>query len=77
MRAGAALDDARKDRLRTINGELANLRTWFSRHAPNEVNESALIVDKVEALDGQGPAQIDAAAAEAASRGLEYAPRLP
>ena len=71
VRSGAQLDDAQKDRLREINGELARLGTEFSQNVLREVNASAIVIDSVEALGGLTEAQIQAAAAEAADRGLE------
>ena len=71
VRSGAQLDDAQKERLREINGELARLGTEFSQNVLREVNDSAIVVDTVEELDGLSEAQIQGAAAEAADRGLE------
>ncbi|GAB4175782.1 MAG: M3 family metallopeptidase [Wenzhouxiangellaceae bacterium] len=71
VRAGALLDDEQKQRLREINSELARLTTEFSQNVLKEVNDSALILDSVELLDGLSESQIEAAAAEARDRGLE------
>ncbi|TDK21527.1 M3 family peptidase [Luteimonas aestuarii] len=71
VRAGAALDDAQKARLKEINSRSAELGTQFSDNVLAEVNDSAVIVDTVEELDGMSDAQIATAAAAAASRGLE------
>ena len=71
VRAGARLDDQQKARLREINGELARLGTEFSQNVLKEVNDIALIVDTAAELEGLSEAQIEAAASEAASRGLE------
>jgi peptidyl-dipeptidase Dcp len=71
VRAGAALDESQKARLREINAELARLGTEFSQNVLKEVNDSALLVDSADALAGLSPAQITAAAAEAAERGQE------
>jgi peptidyl-dipeptidase Dcp len=70
VRAGARLCAADQDRLRAINAELATLGTQFSRNVLDEVNAAAVVVDDVQELDGLTAAQIDAAAAEAKSRGL-------
>ncbi|NLB57366.1 MAG: M3 family metallopeptidase, partial [Gammaproteobacteria bacterium] len=71
VRSGAALSDDQKARMKEINAELANLGTQFSQNVLAEVNDSAVIVDTAEELDGLTPAQISAAADAAASRGHE------
>ena len=71
IRAGAALGEAQKERLRAINSELATLGTEFSQNVLKEVNDAALLVDSVEELEGLSAAQIDAAAAAAVERGLD------
>jgi peptidyl-dipeptidase Dcp len=71
VRSGARLDEEQKARLREINGELARLGTEFSQNVLKEVNDSAVVVDTAEELAGLTDAQIQAAAAEAADRGLE------
>ncbi len=71
VRAGAALSEAEKARMKEINAELADLGTKFSQNVLAEVNDSAVIVDTVEELDGLTPAQISAAADAAAARGHE------
>lgn len=71
VRAGAELSAEQKARLREINSGLAELRTAFSQNVLNEVNDSAVVVDSVEKLAGLSRSQIDSAADEARSRGLE------
>ena len=71
VRSGAALSDDEKARMKEINAELANLGTQFSQNVLAEVNDSAVIVDTAEELDGLTPAQISAAADAATSRGHE------
>jgi peptidyl-dipeptidase Dcp len=71
VRAGALLDDQQKARLREINAERAELSTTFSQNVLNEVNESAIVVDSRDELDGLSASEIESAAAEAAKRGLE------
>ena len=71
VRAGAELSEEQKARLRAINSELAELRTAFSQNVLNEVNDSAVIVDSIEELAGLSQSQIDSAADEARSRGLD------
>src|SRR5690606_21664097 len=50
VRAGAALDDTQKARLKEINAELARLGTTFSQNVLAEVNDSAVVVDTAEEL---------------------------
>ena len=71
VRAGANLTEAQKQEMRRINAESAKLGTTFSQNVLNEVNDSAVVVDTVEELDGMSEAQIAAAADEAKTRGLE------
>ena len=71
VRAGAQLDEAQKARLKEINAELATLGTTFSQNVLAEVNDSAVVVDTREELDGLTEQQITAAAEAAKSRGLE------
>ena len=70
VRAGAKLSEAEKASLRAINSELAKLQTRFSQNVLNEVNDSFLVVHSREELNGLGDAQIETAADEAESRGL-------
>lgn len=67
VRAGAALSEADKARIRQINTELSSLGTKFSQNVLDEVNDSAVVVDGREELKGLSQEQI-AAAAEAAKR---------
>jgi len=71
LRAGAQLSDDQKARLREINSELAELGTAFSQAVLDEVNDSAVVVGTREELAGMTAAQIESAAKDAASRGLE------
>src|SRR5690606_24111656 len=71
VRAGARLSEEEKARLREINAELARLSTEFSQNVLAEVNDSAVIVERREELDGLSEAAIEAAADAAAQRGLE------
>jgi peptidyl-dipeptidase Dcp len=73
VRAGARLSSEGKERLRTINAELASLETTFTQHALQEVNDSAVVIEEVEELAGLPAAEIRAAAELAAERGLEGA----
>ena len=70
VRAGAQLSDADKVRLKQINGELAKLGTQFNQNVLAEVNDSAVVVDSKEELDGLSDGAIAAAADAAKARGL-------
>ena len=67
VRAGAALDDAQKTRVKAINTRLAELSNKFSENVLAEVNASAVLFERKEQLDGLSDAQI-ATAAEAAKK---------
>lgn len=67
VRAGAELALADKERLRSINTELAELSTRFGQNVLDEVNALAIVVDTREELAGLNEAQIQVAA-EAAER---------
>ena len=71
IRAGAALSEDEKDRLRAINAELATLETTFGQHVLNEVNAAAIVVDTQDELTGLSANEIAAAAEAAAARGLD------
>ena len=71
VRAGAQLSDAEKERLQTINAELATLVTSFSQNVLNEVNAAAVVVDTREELAGLSDNQIAAAAEAAKARDLD------
>lgn len=71
VRAGAALSDADKDRLREINAELARLGTEFSQNVLAEVNDSAVLVENREELEGLSDSDIRAASKAAEEAGHE------
>lgn len=71
VRAGAALSDAQKARIRAINTELSQLSTQFDQNVLAEVNDSAVVVDDRAQLKGLSEAQIAAAAEAARARGLD------
>lgn len=77
VRAGAALNDEQKQRMKEINSELAELSTQFRQNVMNEVNDLAIVVDSREELAGLTEAQIKAAADEAESRDLQGKYVLP
>src|SRR5690606_8349802 len=61
IRAGAKLSDTDKVRLKAINAELAKLGTDFNQNVLAEVNDSAIVVDTKEELDGLSDEAIAAA----------------
>ncbi len=71
VRAGARLDEAQKTRLRAINSELAELSTAFGQNVLAETNQSAVLVDSLEALAGLSDNDIASAATAAAAAGHE------
>ncbi len=70
MRAGAALDETQKARIRAINTELSTLDTRFNQNVLAEVNASAVVVDDRAQLAGLSEEQIAAAAEAAKARNL-------
>ena len=70
VRAGAALDDAQKARIREINTEMSKLGTKFNQNVLAEVNASAIVVDNRDELAGMSEEQIAAAAEAAKARSL-------
>jgi peptidyl-dipeptidase Dcp len=71
VRAGANLSDADKEKLKSINAELASLSTQFSQNVLKETNADALMVDDVKQLEGLAENEIAAAKEAAKARGLE------
>jgi peptidyl-dipeptidase Dcp len=71
VRAGARLNDAEKETLKSLNAELATLQTTFSQNVLKEVNELAIVVDSAEQLAGMSEEAIAAAAVAASDRDLE------
>ena len=71
VRAGAALPESGKARLRAINAELATATTRFRLNVLEATKEGALVVDRREQLDGLSDSEIGALADAAKSRGLE------
>ena len=70
VRAGAALGDAQKARIREINTKLSQLGTQFDQNVLDEVNDSAVVVDSRDQLAGMSDEQIAAAAEAARTRHL-------
>lgn len=71
VRAGAALSEKDKARIREINTQASKLGTQFSQNVLAEVNDSAVVVDDVKRLKGLSDEQIAAAAEAAKSRKLD------
>ena len=71
VRGGAELDDAKKEQLKQLNLKLSELQLQFSQNLLHETNETYVTVDNVEELAGLPEANIQAAAAMAASKGQE------
>lgn len=71
VRAGAALSEEDKERLKEINSRLAELGTNFSQNVLKEVNDSAVVVESRAMLDGLSDSEIEAAAEEAVDRDME------
>lgn len=71
VRAGAQLDATGQQRLRSINGRLAELSADFTQRVLAEVNDSAIHVESREQLEGLSDSRIQAAASEAQERGVD------
>ncbi len=71
VRAGAALTEAQKARIRQINTEMSKLGTQFNQNVLAEVNDSAVAVDSRDELKGMSEEQIAAAAEAAKARKLD------
>ncbi|RSZ58225.1 M3 family metallopeptidase [Massilia atriviolacea] len=71
VRAGAKLSAQDKEKLKAFNSEIATMQTTFTQNVLKETNASALIVDTRAELAGMSEAAIDAAAADAKTRGHE------
>lgn len=65
VRAGAALSEADKDKLRKFNEQLSTLQTKFQQTLLKATNDGAAVVDNLTDLDGLS-SELIAAAAEAA-----------
>jgi peptidyl-dipeptidase Dcp len=70
VRQGAALAAEDKAALAAINQQLAALQTRFSQNVLADEEGEALVIDDAADLAGLSPEQVEAAAAEAAARGL-------
>jgi peptidyl-dipeptidase Dcp len=71
MRAGAALSESDKEKLRKLNEQLSSLTTQFKQTLLKATNDGAVVVDKVADLDGLSEEQVAAAAQAAKERKLD------
>jgi peptidyl-dipeptidase Dcp len=71
VRAGAALSEPDKAKLRKMNEEVSSLTTQFQQNVLKATNASAVVVDSASELEGLPAEQIAAAAQEAESRKLK------
>ncbi|MCX5789518.1 MAG: M3 family metallopeptidase [Elusimicrobia bacterium] len=71
IRAGARLPESDKSALKALNVELSSMTTRFEQNLLKNAKNGAVVVDKVEELDGLSAEQIGAAAEAAKARGLE------
>lgn len=69
--AGAALGEDDKARLRALNEEISTKETAFELALQADSNDLAVVVDDAAELAGLTPGEVSAAAAAAASRGLD------
>jgi peptidyl-dipeptidase Dcp len=70
VRAGAGLPEQAKTRLRALNEQISSLTTQFKQNVLKATKGGAVVVDRVEDLQGLSPERIGAAASAAAARGL-------
>ena len=71
VHAGALLTDAQKEEVKAINARLSELTTQFGQRLTEATNANALVVTDRAKLAGLTPGEIEAAAKEAAERGLD------
>lgn len=71
IRSGIALNNAEKDRLRTINKELSLLSLSFGKNLLAETNNYQLVIDNKQDLAGLPDDVIQTAAQTAKSKGLD------
>lgn len=77
--AGAALDDAAKERLTLVNQKLSTLSNTFERNLLNDTNDLAVVFDSAEQLAGLSSGELSAASRAAEERGFDgrYVITLP
>ncbi|WP_297951481.1 M3 family metallopeptidase, partial [uncultured Microbacterium sp.] len=69
--AGAALDDAAKERLTALNTRLSTLTTTFEKNLLADTNDLAVVFHDAAELDGLTAGELSAAAQAATDRGLD------
>ena len=69
--AGAKLSDADKDKLKKLNGELADLSTQYNQDLVAAAKDAGLVVSDKSELAGLSQQELDASAQAAATRGLK------
>lgn len=69
-RNGALLDAAKKEELKAVNTELANLYLTFNKNLLNSTNSFSVVIEDSARLAGLPQSSIAVAAEEAANRGL-------
>ena len=70
VRNGALLDEAKKEELKAVNTELANLYLTFNKNLLNATNSFSVVIEDSARLAGLPQSSIAVAAEEAANRGL-------
>ncbi|PKQ31497.1 MAG: peptidase M3 [Actinobacteria bacterium HGW-Actinobacteria-2] len=71
IRAGVNVDESAQQRLREVNGRIAEVQSAFGRTALAGRNAAAVLVKDVAELDGLSAEEIDGARELAAARGLD------
>ncbi|HTO04664.1 MAG TPA: M3 family metallopeptidase, partial [Opitutus sp.] len=71
VRAGARLSEADKNKLRTLNSEIAMLETEFAQNVQKEKNASSIVIENRGELAGLSESQIAAAELAAKEDGKE------
>ena len=71
VRAGAKLSPEQKAQITAINSEIATIETQFGQNILSEKNDSGVVVENVEELDGLTDEQIRSAKDAATAKGLD------
>jgi len=71
VRAGARLTPEQQARLKDLNKQISSLTTHFKHNVLKATADGAVVVDDVAQLEGLSAQQIGAAAAAAATRGMQ------
>ena len=77
VRAGANLSAAEKEKLKSLNAQLATMENKFNQNVLKDTNASALVVDTKEELAGLSATEIETAAATAKAKGLDGKYMIP